>query len=214
MKESSIRQLRNYPNHFIHCYGYVIKVKQGKECVLKNEIDTKSKFVYVNISGIRMNVLYLLIEHFMPGDLRLNEQYDYSIAYHSNGMPCIPYQSVKVKGFSNTITDLEHDTIQQYGCKIRADNANLRGRHKITSLHVANALITNNFRCIYCGDEINKIGWHLDHFLPLSLGGLNKFENLVCSCRECNMMKSNLKPVVFYKQITKIFNNYKFRKPC
>jgi len=212
MKESSIRQLKNYPNHFIHCFGYVIKVKNGNEIPLINERDEKSRFIYVNVCGVRMNILYLLIEHFMPENLLLNQEYSYSIAYHVNGMPCIPYQSVKIKEFKESITDYEFQIIKDYGCRTRAENSNLRGIHKITPLHIANVLIKNNFRCIYCGDEINKIGWHLDHFLPLSLGGLNKFENLACSCRECNMMKSNLKPVVFYKQITKIFNNYKFRK--
>jgi 5-methylcytosine-specific restriction endonuclease McrA len=34
-------------------------------------------------------------------------------------------------------------------------------------------------------------GYHVDHMTPLSRGGSNGPENLVCACRRCNLSKHN-----------------------
>lgn len=50
-------------------------------------------------------------------------------------------------------------------------------------------------RCTYCGCEVVEDGnisdqsFHIDHVVPLSLGGSNDFTNLVASCRACNLSK-------------------------
>lgn len=53
-----------------------------------------------------------------------------------------------------------------------------------------------NSTCVYCGRQAhdestnsNPVG--IDHIDPLSRGGLNAIENLVCCCRACNSSKSN-----------------------
>jgi transposase-like protein len=50
-----------------------------------------------------------------------------------------------------------------------------------------------NGYCLYCGclllDE-----YHADHFIPLSKGGTNGRENLVCACPKCNLSKHALMP--------------------
>lgn len=48
-----------------------------------------------------------------------------------------------------------------------------------------------NGKCFYCGCDIDIDTFHLDHFTPKSLGGRAK-DNLVPSCPECNLYKSNL----------------------
>jgi len=49
----------------------------------------------------------------------------------------------------------------------------------------------DGFSCVYCGamppDEVLEV----DHIIPVSKGGDNKLENLVCSCFTCNRGKSN-----------------------
>lgn len=49
-------------------------------------------------------------------------------------------------------------------------------------------LARDGYVCVYCGD-----GWDLcaDHVVPLSKGGSNEEDNLVCACRPCNTSKSD-----------------------
>ena len=69
----------------------------------------------------------------------------------------------------------------------------------------------DSWRCVYCGTygdlklEQNKkpyrlvvslkdvSGWdyQIDHLYPVALSGNNSFENLVTSCRKCNIQKSS-----------------------
>lgn len=55
-----------------------------------------------------------------------------------------------------------------------------------------------NGHCYYCGveliiPEINSIktpnAFCVDHFLPVADGGTNRIDNLVPSCRQCNLSK-------------------------
>ncbi|MDP8241991.1 MAG: HNH endonuclease [Candidatus Celaenobacter antarcticus] len=49
----------------------------------------------------------------------------------------------------------------------------------------------DNFTCQYCGRNVknNKIILVVDHILPKKLGGSDKLDNLVTSCRDCNLGK-------------------------
>lgn len=47
-----------------------------------------------------------------------------------------------------------------------------------------------NNECAYCGSEENLT---LDHVIPLSNGGLDITQNIVCCCRDCNHDKSHNK---------------------
>lgn len=57
-------------------------------------------------------------------------------------------------------------------------------------------------KCFYCGCVINIDTFHTDHFVPISLGGRIK-NNLVPSCPECNLYKSNLDIEGFRKKLAK-----------
>jgi len=48
-----------------------------------------------------------------------------------------------------------------------------------------------NGLCFYCGCKLDFDNFHMDHFEAKSNGGKVK-ENLVPSCPECNLCKSNL----------------------
>ncbi len=49
-------------------------------------------------------------------------------------------------------------------------------------------------QCYYCGRVCSGANRHIDHVIPLSLGGTNDPWNLVVACAECNLRK-NAKPV-------------------
>ncbi len=52
----------------------------------------------------------------------------------------------------------------------------------------------DNFTCQYCGRNVtdDKIKINVDHIIPKAKGGLNKKNNLITSCRECNLGKSDV----------------------
>lgn len=49
----------------------------------------------------------------------------------------------------------------------------------------------DNSICQYCGRKLRTEDLNLDHVVPLSKGGKNTWENVVCSCIPCNMRKGN-----------------------
>jgi len=49
----------------------------------------------------------------------------------------------------------------------------------------------DNNTCQYCGKRLRSEQLNLDHVLPLSRGGKNTWNNVVCSCIRCNMRKGN-----------------------
>lgn len=46
-------------------------------------------------------------------------------------------------------------------------------------------------RCAECGKEPPEVTLHIDHIIPVSLGGSSKRHNLQFLCKTCNLKKSN-----------------------
>jgi 5-methylcytosine-specific restriction endonuclease McrA len=57
-----------------------------------------------------------------------------------------------------------------------------------------NIYARDNFTCQYCGDRHPRSELNLDHVVPRSLGGRSTWENVVCSCLECNRLKGGRTP--------------------
>jgi HNH endonuclease len=49
----------------------------------------------------------------------------------------------------------------------------------------------DKFTCQYCGNKAPDIILHVDHINPVSKGGTNDLLNLITSCIDCNLGKSN-----------------------
>jgi 5-methylcytosine-specific restriction endonuclease McrA len=48
--------------------------------------------------------------------------------------------------------------------------------------------------CQYCGETFDRKDLNLDHVIPRDRGGPTIWENIVCSCIECNTLKANRTP--------------------
>ncbi|MCU0772736.1 MAG: HNH endonuclease [Verrucomicrobia bacterium] len=48
--------------------------------------------------------------------------------------------------------------------------------------------------CQYCGQHFDRRDLNLDHVIPRDRGGPTTWENIVCSCIECNTRKGNRTP--------------------
>ena len=49
--------------------------------------------------------------------------------------------------------------------------------------------------CQYCGHVFERKDLNLDHVIPRDHGGPTSWENIVCSCIECNTQKANRTPL-------------------
>jgi len=54
---------------------------------------------------------------------------------------------------------------------------------------INNLIIKHNNCCFYCKQILISV--HMDHIVPLCKGGEHKIENLVPSCKKCNLSKGS-----------------------
>ncbi len=57
-----------------------------------------------------------------------------------------------------------------------------------------NIFARDGFQCQYCGIKPSRSELNLDHVVPRALGGRSTWENVVCSCVECNRRKGGRTP--------------------
>jgi 5-methylcytosine-specific restriction endonuclease McrA len=57
-----------------------------------------------------------------------------------------------------------------------------------------NLFARDDHRCQYCGQNRPSNQLSLDHVIPRSLGGKTTWENIVCSCLQCNSRKGGRTP--------------------
>lgn len=57
-----------------------------------------------------------------------------------------------------------------------------------------NLMLRDQYQCQYCGKRPGLGDLNLDHVMPRSRGGTDTWENLVVSCRPCNLKKGKKTP--------------------
>jgi 5-methylcytosine-specific restriction endonuclease McrA len=57
-----------------------------------------------------------------------------------------------------------------------------------------NIFARDKFTCQYCGIRPHRSRLNVDHVVPRSLGGKTTWENVVCSCVDCNRRKGGRTP--------------------
>jgi 5-methylcytosine-specific restriction endonuclease McrA len=57
-----------------------------------------------------------------------------------------------------------------------------------------NLMLRDGFQCQYCGKRPSHRDLNVDHVVPRSRGGGDSWENLVVSCRFCNLKKGRRTP--------------------
>jgi len=48
--------------------------------------------------------------------------------------------------------------------------------------------------CAYCGRQLQRADWHVDHIIPRKHGGTSKRTNIFPSCIRCNTKKQDMTP--------------------
>lgn len=198
--------IKSYPlvfaeNYYIHKEGYIYRAK--KEFKLQ-AYHTKDG-IMVNINNKEYSLLNLMIEYFH------RDKCDYKrikVKCNRKFPLDIPARNIIFVYDQTHITFDSSDEllIGKYGCKVRAKSANKREINRIDEYDVISVLKKYNFRCRYCGKLLEKKKWHLDHIIPISLGGENIFDNLASTCSTCNLMKHNLPEIDFLNKCLRIVN--------
>lgn len=80
----------------------------------------------------------------------------------------------------------------------RAKRANAEGSHTLEEIN--SVLVAQDNKCNCCGCSLED-GKHLDHIMPLDLGGSNWIENLQWLCVWCNCSKSAKHPDDWAKEV-------------
>jgi 5-methylcytosine-specific restriction endonuclease McrA len=57
-----------------------------------------------------------------------------------------------------------------------------------------NLFLRDHYQCQYCGQRPHVTDLNLDHVMPRARGGVDSWENLVVSCRPCNVKKGKRTP--------------------
>ena len=86
------------------------------------------------------------------------------------------------------------EAVRVYAQNRRARELNAVGSH--TQIDIDAQRDRQKDKCFYCGKRLNG-KYHIDHVVPLSLGGSNGPENIVIACPECNLSKSAKHPMDF-----------------
>jgi 5-methylcytosine-specific restriction endonuclease McrA len=60
-------------------------------------------------------------------------------------------------------------------------------------------LVSQSNKCNYCHKHLDK--FHIDHVMPLKLGGGNNIENIQLLCPNCNLRKGAKHPDIFRKLV-------------
>jgi 5-methylcytosine-specific restriction endonuclease McrA len=56
-------------------------------------------------------------------------------------------------------------------------------------------------RCFYCGTPLAFGEFHLDHYIPLKMGGPHEITNIVIACGPCNLKKGALSPLEYGSRV-------------
>jgi len=86
---------------------------------------------------------------------------------------------------------LHPETARARGVNARARKCGVPG--SITGEQIKTLLALQENTCYYCGYSLDG-GYHVDHYIPLSRGGINTANNIRLSCYRCSQSKSNKLP--------------------
>lgn len=175
-------------NYYIHIEGYVYKHRKEQKLI---PFYSKNNGLHVKINDKDYSLLNLMIEYF-----GYNKKGYFKVKVKRNRITPlqIPYRHIVFCYDESHINRESSDDLlcDKYRCASKARTANNRATIEIDKHDVLSVLKKADFKCHYCGVDLEKHNWHLEHIKPISDGGNNDFENLTAACKTCNLMKHNM----------------------
>ena len=72
------------------------------------------------------------------------------------------------------------------------------GRGRLSSTITSRLMISQNGKCISCHCKL--VDFHIDHIIPIALGGTNTDDNVQLLCPTCNISKGAKHPISFMQE--------------
>jgi hypothetical protein len=196
-------EIKSRPGLFVTNKGHFFLIIQGRQKLVPL-VKTPSgyKLMHNDIKGYL--AVNLFVEAFRPDYNGID-----NITCKCINNRLLP-ESIRFVKTINKQTNLSLDDLNlsaSWRCKKRAESANQRCEFSITEVDVLNCLKRHDFCCLYCKEKLKPNKWHLDHYIPLSLGGKNESKNLASACSTCNLMKGAIEPQSFLRKCIKIAQN-------
>lgn len=210
--------MRTFPlTHEISTYGVCRKRGSGGFKYFSQIDEPEGTYVYIPVKDNLQKCLVaeLILLSFMP-NYRLGDEIKYKDGnIHNIRLDNLRHRRRK-KLFDSMPGMVDRRLIGLWRCDSRAHAANARTAARgaiITPDDVIRCLTVCGFKCFYCEKAINPHSWHLDHYMPLSKGGRNEFNNLRASCKYCNTMKSDLDYVQWVSMMHKVLHVFLKHNP-
>lgn len=110
------------------------------------------------------------------------------------------YQLYDFQSWSELAVEAHHDAVGLVDRMIRVPRVILlqlfdKAPRRIIRFSRLNIYRRDQNRCQYCGEVFAIQELNLDHVIPRSQGGVSSWENVVCSCIECNRKKGGRTPL-------------------
>lgn len=85
---------------------------------------------------------------------------------------------------------------------VRVYNQNRKAKKRMQAGSISKDIVKKlmalqSGKCANCATDLHYSGHHLDHMMPIDLGGLHTDENLQLLCPTCNLRKFNKDPIAW-----------------
>ena len=109
------------------------------------------------------------------------------------------YETFDYESWSQITAERNDETIGLVGRVVKVPRVILLNAYdRVPKRHVRfsryNIFARDKNTCQYCGRRFHRQELNLDHIVPRSQGGTSTWENVVCSCHQCNRHKGGRTP--------------------
>jgi HNH endonuclease len=109
------------------------------------------------------------------------------------------YRTFDFASWRDLAVEVNHESLGVVGGFVRVPRVLLLITYeRVPKRHVRfsrfNIYARDNNTCQYCGRRLPRPELNLDHVIPRSRGGTSTWENVVCSCHNCNRRKGGKTP--------------------